>query len=203
MGKLSRMNKVIEVYDFDGTVANTVEMAINKRLPAAIRNNELLRKGMANISFVLGELIGAGKEEAAGMVAKGKIELNEQMLGMLRRHQEAGAEIVVLTSNGHSDLIKKIMADNGVNAAAVHCESKRKADFIKELARGNPDKQIVSVNDSIRETFDAFSKGLRYSSVLFRGPHNSLPSCIIGFLRIAEVANAESIDSAIKMVARD
>jgi len=202
MGELSRMDKVIEVYDFDGTVANTVEMAINKRLPAAIRNNELLRKGMANISFVLGELTGAGKKEAAEMVAKGKIELNEQMLGMLRRHQEAGAEIVVLTSNGHSGLIKKIMADNGVNAAAVHCESKRKADFIKELARGNPDKRIVSVNDSIRETFGAFTKRLRYSSVLFSGSHNSFASRIIGFLHIAEVANAESIDSAIKRVAR-
>ncbi|MDE1855407.1 MAG: hypothetical protein KGH57_03780 [Candidatus Micrarchaeota archaeon] len=201
MAQGNRLRGVIEIHDFDGSVANTVEPTINRYLPEFVRKHEKLRKVAANTLFVFGELTGTGKKEVMGIARTGKASLNPYMIEMLRAHREEGAEIIMLTSNGHANEIRGIMSENSVEVTAFHCNPSKKADFVRAVVAGNPDKRVVSVNDSMLETAQAVVKGLRRKSVLFSGAHNSVSSYLMGSLRIASVADAKSMDKAVRAAA--
>ncbi len=198
MATEGRLRGVIEVHDFDGSAADTVEPTINKYIQASVRKHETARKVAMNVLFVFGELTGAGKKEVANVARHGSVRLNSEMLKTITRHKEEGAEVIMLTSNGHSKQVEEIMARNGVGVKAIHCDSRKKADFIMELVTQNPDRRVVSVNDSPLETLQAFAKGLGTNLVLFSGSHNFVPAQLIRLLRIARVSDSRSMDQTIR-----
>ncbi|MGD0238233.1 MAG: hypothetical protein ABSC55_27335 [Syntrophorhabdales bacterium] len=195
------MKHVIEAYDCDGTVANSVKGTIESMLPQAVMRHERVRKAVTNMIFVMGDVFGAGKRQVENEVMLEGLTLNAGVVKVLRRHQEEGAEILMLTANGHSEQIEKIMSENGVRVDAIHCSSSKKADFVRGLIEKNPGKRVVSINDSPVEAVQSFAKGLRGNSILFSGEHNFISARLMGALRITKVAKAETIDKSIRSLA--
>lgn len=198
MQAIRKMEHVIEAHDFDGTVANNIESKISAVLPRMMRGHEKLSKIALNVIFLFGDTMGVGKGVVEHEVMRSTPKLNTELVNMIRDHQREGADIFVLTSNGHSGIIEQIMLKNGINVRAVHCNPETKPDFIRNLIAKNPDKKVISVNDSPKEILHSFASGLSRNSIMFKGTHNTLPAMIFGALRIARVASEGEIDSEIR-----
>ncbi len=195
------MKHVIELVDFDGTVGNTVMPKIEARLQPVLRRHERMARVAANILFMFGDITGAGKKHVENSELSSQM-LDKELIETLKRHKEDGVEIVMRTSNGHSQRIQNLLAENGLVVEARHCDSDKKAEDTLEVMKKNPGKCVIPVNDSPWETKDEIRRGSRRNVVLFSKMHNSLYVRAVGGAYITNVATTETFDETVRRVAR-
>ena len=201
MQRVGNLSNVIEVWDFEGPIRD-VESRISDSLPELIRRHDTLRKGAINALFFIGDITNMGKGTIAREVNGNGIRLKPGSMKVFRAHMAEGATMVISTNNGHSKKIEEIMFQNAGKVIVRHCSPGEKAALQKELQAENPEKDVISINDSTKEVVYDVAHGLRRNSILFKDGHNSIPALIMRALGIVKVASESNIDSAIRSAIR-
>jgi phosphoglycolate phosphatase-like HAD superfamily hydrolase len=204
-----RRDGFLEVYDFDGviglTINGTADRAVDRVLRLeSLKRNEHMRTVTMGLLFTAHEMLGRNRDSIIEKVLNG-VELDGNVLELMREHRARGAKQIVLTGNENTERIREKLLERGINVEVVYRKAREKPAYIKELMEANPGKTVVHINDSLWDLTHAMANGQSKNFVLVQTKTNQLWVPVIKTLNIAEVCDPgsmASMNTAIMNVAR-
>lgn len=173
------------VFDFDGTLADSLELAIGlyNTIARGRGYGTLTSENLAELRTLSilqrCERLGVPAYRLPGLVvevgrayrqAAGTVALHQGVPELLRTLRERGLQVAIVSTN-HEETIRAILARHGVAdlVGAVHCSSKLfgKARLLRELMRRERlrPEQLVYVGDEHRDVEASREAGVRVIAV--------------------------------------
>ncbi len=204
-----RLCNILEVWDWDNTIADTVSGTANAAvvglLGRRLNGVRAARSITMNLLFPAHELLGLKRGEIESETLNG-VKLYENSIEVMKQHSRMGATQMVLTGNPNVERIGEKLRERGIDVQVVFCDASDKHKFVKKLIYENPDKRAEHINDSLVELGRAFLYRQKEHFILVRRDQNTIFASLLGrfgFVRVADLESPDSLDRAITGTRRD